>query len=274
MAKINWQDIGNLVAADQNSINKAIIIPAKEALRQVRFALNGNLTIRDNAYAAIVTLGYTGNSTQTARTGIEYTFQNPLKTLPIGFTPIAAMDANNVDIELPQCKFNTARTDGLIGITPWMFSTTGFQGERVVGFVQSANAVDMPATPGVTDVTSITLSPGTWDIDFLASIQIGTATAPTITRAWSSTVSATDPGSTANADSRMVTNIVPTAVAGVVLTLPGWRQVLSVSTVYYLSTGMTYGVGTPTTSGRISAVRSSLVGNGQTGIITGILWGG
>jgi len=128
MAKINWQDIGELQGADQNSINKAIVIPAKEALRQVRFALTGNLTIRDNAYAAIVTLGYSGNSTQTLTNGTEYTFQNPLKTKPIGFTPIIAVNENGLALSVPSCIFNTSRTDGLIGVTPFFIPQFGLCG--------------------------------------------------------------------------------------------------------------------------------------------------
>lgn len=117
MAKINWQDIGELTNVDASSIGKAIIVPAKEALRQLRFAVGGNLTIRDNMYAAIVTLGYSGNSTQTLTNGVEYTFQNPLKTKPVGFTPISAVDSNGTAVDMPNCKINTSRTDGLIGIT-------------------------------------------------------------------------------------------------------------------------------------------------------------
>ncbi len=118
MAKLSYQDLGELTTADVSNIGKAIVLPAKDALRQLRFALTGNLTIRDNAYAAIVTLGYTGNSTQTLTSGTEYTFQNPLKTKPIGFTPIQCMNANGGAIAAPPCKLNTSRTDGLIGVTP------------------------------------------------------------------------------------------------------------------------------------------------------------
>jgi len=131
MAKINWQDIGQLTAVDQNGINKAIIIPAKEALRQVRFALNGNLTLRDNQYAAVVTLGYSGNSTQTLTSGTEYTFQNPLKTTPIGFTPIKCIKSTGTSMAISDCKLNTSRTDGLIGISLG-FGTDGHTGPCLI----------------------------------------------------------------------------------------------------------------------------------------------
>ncbi len=118
MAKINWQDIGELTAVDAAGIGKAIIIPAKEALRQARFALTGNLTIRDNMYAAVVTLGYVGNSTQTLTHGVEYAFQNPLKTTPVGFTPIRSFSpGGSTALPVQSAAFNTTRTDGLMGVT-------------------------------------------------------------------------------------------------------------------------------------------------------------
>lgn len=126
MAKINWQDIGLLAANDVESIQKAIVIPAKEALRQTRFALTGNLTIADNAYAAIITLGQLGsNTSQTLIHNTEYLFQNPLKTTPVGFTPIIAFDSNRVAVPTPQCTLNNSRTDGLTGITARFASPPG-----------------------------------------------------------------------------------------------------------------------------------------------------
>lgn len=109
VAKINWQDIGELTAVDQNGINKAIVIPAKEALRQTRFALGGNLTLRDNQYAAVVTFSVTH--------GVEYTFQNPLKTTPIGFEPILTKTSSGAMGLQCNASLNLARTDGLLGLT-------------------------------------------------------------------------------------------------------------------------------------------------------------
>jgi len=127
MAKVSWQDIGELSAVDTASIGKAIIVPAKEALRQTRFALGGNLTIRDNMYAAIVTLGYSGNSTQTLTTGIEYTFQNPLKTKPVGFTPISSIQPDGSPaLGVDSFDINNSRTDGLTGITIGFRPPSGF----------------------------------------------------------------------------------------------------------------------------------------------------
>lgn len=118
--KLNFQDIGGVGSGGQVSatvINGAIIVPAKEAFRQIRQVLTGNLTIRDNQYAAIVTLGYQGNSTQTCTSGTEYTFQNPLKTKPIGFTPLVAVNASGTAMAISSYQLNRSRTDGLVGIT-------------------------------------------------------------------------------------------------------------------------------------------------------------
>jgi hypothetical protein len=278
VAKVAYQDIGELGEVSAAGIGKAIIVPAKEALRQVRFALGGNLTIRDNSYAAIVTLGYTGNSTQTLTHATEYTFQNPLKTTPIGFTPIKATDASGTAIAIPQCTFNTGRTDGLMGITPLFdnsTSSTGYAGEQVSSFVPSASAVNMPGTPGVVDITTIELTTGKWLVDFVVFINLGTATSPTVTRAWINTASGTDPGTTANGNTRLVTNLVPSANGGAILAMPGIPvTVTAAEQDYYLTSGMTYSVGTPTTYGRITATRVVPYLTGYSGIVTGILWGG
>ena len=116
--RLNLQDLGQLADGSSDEINRAIIIPAKDAFRQLRQAITGNLTLRDNQYAAVMTLGYAGNSTQTLFSGTEYTFQNPLKTGPIGFTPLVATNTVGVPIQLSgPPMLNTTRTDGLLGIT-------------------------------------------------------------------------------------------------------------------------------------------------------------
>lgn len=136
MAKINWQDIGLLAGNDAESIQKAIIIPAKEALRQTRFALTGNLTISDNLYSTVVTFGLLGNNTsQTLVHNVEYIFQNPLRTTPIGFTPINSFDSNRVAIAIPVCTYNTARTDGLLGLTVAFVGAAPGYSANVVGIL-------------------------------------------------------------------------------------------------------------------------------------------
>lgn len=169
MAKIGWQDIGELQNTDPDSIKRAIIIPAKEALRLTRFALSGNLTIADNAYAAIVTLGQLGNNTsQTLVHGTEYLLQNPLPTKPVGFTPIYAFDSNRTAIEIPNCMLNLARTDGLLGLT------VNFERSHAAPYLAKTASFLVPNGGGESIVTGwttedsrgsvISESSGTWTV--------------------------------------------------------------------------------------------------------------
>lgn len=263
--KIAYQDLGNLSANDVGAINQAIVIPAKDALRQLRTLVTGNLTIRDNAYAAIVTLGYQGNSTQTCTSGVEYTFQNPLKTTPIGFTPIKAVDANGASIGIAGFEFNTSRTDGLLGITPLMHSSTGYIGETIRGFRAVADSIT-PASTVTANVTSIDLPPGSWDISFVA--RAANATTGTLFDAAVSTTSATIPA--ADGDSRLT---FAGAWTSLIVSLADYHQEVAATTTYYLVMRTTHAAA-PALSGRLSAVRTSLVGNGISGLVTGILWGG
>lgn len=266
--KVNYQDLGLLRDNSVESINKAIIVPAKDALRQLRTLATGNMAIRDNQYAAIITLGYTGNSTQTLTSGTEYTFQNPLKTAPIGFTPIKCVDANGVALSVDGFNLNTARTDGLLGITLQMFSSTGYVGETVKSFLAVGSAISITTTAETT-VTSITLGPGTWDMNGVCALR-GTLTG-TI---FACGISATTNTLPTNGDDQVRTPTMSTAASNIVQVIPQVRVVTTASGSKFLVIAATFSAGTATAYGRISAVRASLVGNGITGIVTGILWGG
>lgn len=271
MAKLSYQDIGDWQVADVANIGKTIVLPTKEALRQLRFALTGNLTIRDNAYAAIVTLGYQGNSTQTLTSGVEYNFQNPLKTKPIGFTPINAVDANGISLNIDGFDFNTARTDGLLGVTPWMFSSTGYVGEKISSSIGTAAAISFPFSGTTIVVTSITINQGTYEVSY----GCGAGNAVTGTRFQAGINSSiTIPSSTLEDNTWGDTPTMPTASSNISLALSGITQSPNISTSLNLVARMLFSAGTPIAWGRISAVRSSLFNNGITGLMTGILWGG
>ncbi len=268
MANINWQDIGELTAVNVSSINKAIVIPAKEALRQAKFAIGGNLTVNDNMYAAIITLG---NSSQTLQNGVEYTFKNPLKTTPIGFTPIKSVDANNSSIAIPQCELNISRTDGLIGITPFIFSTTGYVGEFFESFINRSATTALVNGTAKT-ITSINLSPGVWNV-YGVSVFSGALTG-TVIQAGISLTTNTMPGVNEIGRSRMDDPQMPTAQADKTLSVINNNFSITIATTIFLVSLVNFTVGTAGGHGRISAVRTSMLNNGQTGIVTGILWGG
>lgn len=287
MAKVNWQDIGELSKVDAQSIGKAIIVPAKEALRQVRFALTGNLTIRDNAYAAIVTLGYTGNSTQTLTTGVEYTFQNPLKTTPIGFTPIFATNTDGDAIKIPRCKLTRSRSDGLLGITAEMDDTSSGNIGELLGPITRLRSNAISLTNGtavnVCTTTSLTLTPGEWFVRGEVGFDPENTTSVSQLRAGTSKTSATFPATD--------TIAVPTdgevgsgrfSVAGNVIGndatvyVGPYRVNVPAGTTMplFLVANAFFTVAGIAAYGSMEATRVSLSGNGAEGIVTGILWGG
>lgn len=274
MAVIDWQDIGELTANDPDNIKRAIVVPTKEALRQTRFALTGNLTIKDNAYAAIVTLGQLGNNaSQTLVHGTEYVFQNPLKTTPVGFTPIKAFDSNRVAIQIPDCKFNTSRTDGLMGVTPNFASTnggSGSQGEQLETVIGFASRVTLAASTGRTNIVSLTPTAGQWDLTALCTMGTGAVTG---TR-WDVSIATSSLGGGSPSDSNAETSIFSTANVGQFVIVPQYRVTTDGSITYWMVVGATYSAGSPACFGRLSAVRAIPYLTGTTGNIVGILWGG
>lgn len=96
------------------------------------------------------------------------------------------------------------------------------------------------------NVTSITLTPGDWDISFVWSVSGGTFTS---TSAWIATASASTTGR--ELGSNYVSAVIGTAI---VLTLPAYRVSVSSTTAYYLNGVATYSAA-PNYAYRLSARR-------------------
>lgn len=270
MATLNYQDIGELTAVDPRSIGKAIIVPAKEALRQLRFAASGNLTIRDNMYAAIITLGYQGNSTQTLTSGVEYTFQNPLKTKPVGFTQIKCIDANGVAMNIVGANLNTSRTDGMTGITAQIFSSTGYVGESFTASLGAGSATAL-ANGTAKTFASMNVPPGDWML--FSHCGFTTTAATTGTRCIGSVSLTTN--TLGVSDARSQIGLVPVnGVADVQLATPMVKLNNSATQTVFGISFASFSGGNVQGFGSVIASRASLVGNGISGIMTGILWGG
>lgn len=123
----------------------------------------------------------------------------------------------------------------------------GFIGEQISSFVSTSVSLTT-ATP--TNITSISVTPGIWDITGI--VGIAGALTGTVFFASVNTTSATlgTPG-----DNRAGTPTMPTTNAPSTLVVPNWRQTFNATTTVYLVASVTYTVGTATGGGRISAVR-------------------
>lgn len=265
--KVGWQDIGQLDGNDPDDISRAIIVPAKEALRQTRQALTGNLTIRDNFYATSITLGA---GTQSLTSGVEYVLQNPLKTTPIGFTVQKATDINGNALKVSSVKLNTTRTDGLLGITCDFYGSTGQIGETFSASLPRASAISL-TTNVAQNVVSLTVSAGTWElrggISFIGS-PTGTGVAGNI-----GVTSASLGSSDLLGQSSFNLPTVPTAAFDVTqFVAVNPPLTVAASTAVFLVALATFTVGTIKAMGGLSATRLSV--GPSAGIITGTLWGG
>ncbi len=130
----------------------------------------------------------------------------------------------------------------------------GFIGEEIRSTVSTTNAA---ATTIYQDLTSITLSPGVWDITVST---VTDANGATITGAI--IIGASTTSGNSGAGLTLTLNNVrypgPTATGPASIgfgSVPAYRVVLSSSTTYYLKTQATYSAGTPQHYGTIKAVR-------------------
>ncbi len=287
LVKLNYQDIGDLQTSDPDDIRRAVIVPAKEALRQLRYATGGNLTIGDNMYAAIITFGA---GSQTLTSGTEYIFQNPLKTKPVGFSPIRCVNTSGTALAVgSMVPINTARADGLMGVTLEMLTLGGIGDVcELIGPISRTLSNALPLTSAVVanvgTTTSLTLTPGEWQISGAVGITFAAGASITDFVAAVSKTSATLP--TANAIAFPIAGEVrienQTAAqvpgAGTVqsVALPPYRiSVASGATLpLFLIVDVVATVATVSAFGWLEARRMSRINNGVTGIITGILWGG
>lgn len=180
---------------------------------------------------------------------------------------------------MPQVNWETANTADeqllLTAYFPTDGQSTGYIGERISSFIASAAAVTLVASATAYDITSIPITPGDWDVGYNVILGIGSATGPTVTRSWINTASATDPGTAANADSRIVSGLVPTASGGVQQNIIGYRVSVSTTTTHYLGASMTFSGGSNASAyGRISAVRVSPSMTGKRGRVSLLFVGG
>ncbi len=266
--KLQWPELGELREFNPQDFQRAFIVPIKSALGQLRQAMGGNLTIQDNQYAAIITLGaIPGTTNATLTSGTEHTFANPLKTMPVGFTPIYAKNTSGTAVSLASCRLNTSRTDGLLGLTAAqdLLGASGDIGESVTSTVLFANKITL-TTNTTANVTTLSLNAGTWAVAGAWNFSGTTATKVI------GSISLTSATLSNNPSSQIETPTGPTAASEQGFALSGHTIALAASATVYQVTLATF-TGGIAAYGRLSATRTKRLDSSSL-IVTGILWGG
>jgi len=128
----------------------------------------------------------------------------------------------------------------------------GFLGEQIRGFAASGSIGSFVNNTFKT-ITSITLTPGVWDVNyncrFSGGAITGTATFSGIATATNSSTGYVD------GDNSYALTIVPSAVGDITHTVSQYRILVSANTSYFLTAALTFSGGTPLAGGRLSAVR-------------------
>lgn len=236
--------------------------PLKEF--NLRAALQNGLTFGDNCLAAWVEIPDCVH-------GVEKVWKNslPRGTKPIAFWPRKAVDADGVLLQLlgdPPFNDSPDRGASYFGITPRYFENIG---ERIGSIVLRASAVVI-ATATAVDVTSITLTPGSWDITGIVGFK--GLTTSTMTYAHILTTSAAAPSTTYEGDNAFELPVVTANDSSIAI--PSYRVALTATTTYYLTAYAAFTASaSPGAYGRLSAVRAA-IDPATSATITGLLVGG
>jgi len=140
-------------------------------------------------------------------------------------------------------------------------SGSGSQGEYLESFVPFASRINLTTTATNYNITSLSLTPGTYDLTAMGQFG-GTITGTQTLLGISTSATPTMPGASAIGQNREETPTVPTAVSGVGLVIVQYRVTPTTNTIYYLVGQMTFTGGSPQAWGRLSAVRAAPYLNG------------
>jgi len=146
----------------------------------------------------------------------------------------------------------TLTPKGLVGMQNSTAPSAGFIGEQIRSALGSGSAITLSTGTGA-NVTSISLTPGIWDVSGIVMFGGGAITG-TIYQASISTVSAAS-GTKGDNFVEGTAAWSPTAVATTTLTIPSYRISLAATTTVYLTTAAAFTLGTVVAFGRISATR-------------------
>lgn len=144
----------------------------------------------------------------------------------------------------------TTQSGGLLPGGVAQAPTVGFIGEQIRSFIDEASEVSVATNTG-TNITSISLTAGIWDVSGIVVFGDDAITGTYFAGA----VSGVSASLQADGDNTIITPVPPTVAASVGLSIPSYRVTLTSTTTYYLVAYATYTVGTLTAYGRISATR-------------------
>jgi hypothetical protein len=240
--------------------------PVQRALNDMRAAFQSKISFRENLFCSIVECELEhGVAGQFPNTGFR----------PIGFIPIAVVDADQNPLQLAgDLKFDPRPLggdgklrDGFYGLTArFDQSSTETIGDTVESFV-ARNTIAVTSTIAF-NITSISLTPGKWLITALNNVT-GNLTG-TVIIATIGTVSASISGNIGQ--NRMQDQFMPNGSDKHII-VPAFIVTPTVTTTYYLNGQVNYTVGTATAGGNMVATRLAC-GAGPSGTVTGILVGG
>jgi hypothetical protein len=139
----------------------------------------------------------------------------------------------------------TTQTGGVLIGGKFQAPSTGFIGEQV-----RATGTITPSTGATTNICSIALTPGIWDVSGLA----GYSNSGAATTTYMSIVTSTG-GTGTMFDNYAAGSVGVVGVSYFMLSIPSYRITLSASGTAYLTGGMTFTTGAVSIQGRISATR-------------------
>jgi hypothetical protein len=175
-------------------------------------------------------------------------------------SPVIAPTSGTPEQRLQQVADAISQTNNMVqrlqsqmaqsgGVTDGSDAKPGEIGEFIFANRTTALSVGIATT---TDLTSITLSPGDWDVTGAVSFQGDSYTGGTDLHAWVNTVSATEPSGDTGGKT-----MIATSAAGLynLFPIPPLRVSSASSVTIYLSCYTNYGAGTMLVKGMVRARR-------------------
>lgn len=164
---------------------------------------------------------------------------------------VVSVSANTFPIS--QKSNVTSQSGGSVyGLTQGSAPSSGFVGQQIRSFIDTASAVSLVTDTGKT-VTSISLTAGIWDVSSILGFLPATGTSVTQLQ---SSISSTDNTIDSNyGDQSIATSFAAQLELKSTLTIPSFRITLASTTTYYLVAQAQFSISTYTAYGRISATR-------------------
>jgi hypothetical protein len=129
----------------------------------------------------------------------------------------------------------------------------GFLGEHMISSVASGSAVNAPTSTQYGDITTLSLTPGVWDINSVVTSMLNGATQTTAAFGVSTTSGNSATGLTTGLNFFLFQP--GTSAVDNTCSFSGYRVSISTTTSYYLKMQATYSAGTPQFYGTIRATR-------------------